>query len=165
MKNQLKKLAGVTSANVNLATESLQIDFDETKTSLDSIYKTIDKIGYKAVENKKTESFDVSGMTCAACSRAVERLSRKQKGVIDVSVNLAQETMTLTYNDELNINELFKKILISGYKVTRPKGYEANQLEKNKSLFIMKVKLGTAIIFYDTLTLYSNGTHGWFIRP
>jgi len=43
-----KKLDGVQESNVNLATEKLNITFDENKVSLDDIKQAIEKAGYKA---------------------------------------------------------------------------------------------------------------------
>ncbi len=40
----------------------------------------------------------VSGMTCASCVRHVERALRKVEGVHDVSVNLATERATVSYD-------------------------------------------------------------------
>ena len=45
------------------------------------------------------ESFNVTGMTCSACSARVERAVKKHAGTADVSVNLLTNTMTLTYDE------------------------------------------------------------------
>ncbi len=39
----------------------------------------------------KTITIDVLGMTCAACSARVEKVLRKQDGVLNVAVNLLQQ--------------------------------------------------------------------------
>lgn len=44
------------------------------------------------------ESFNVTGMTCSACSARVERAVKKHAGTADVSVNLLTNTMTLAYD-------------------------------------------------------------------
>ena len=46
------KLDGVTSANVNLATEKLTLEYDENKVTEEAIQKAVDKAGYKAVEEE-----------------------------------------------------------------------------------------------------------------
>lgn len=48
-----KKLNGVTEANVNLAIEKLNIKYDEKIINSIEIIKAIEKIGYKAYEEKK----------------------------------------------------------------------------------------------------------------
>ena len=45
------------------------------------------------------ESFNVTGMTCSACSARVERAVKKHAGTADVSVNLLTNTMTLSYDE------------------------------------------------------------------
>jgi P-type Cu+ transporter len=53
----LKKIDGVESANVNLATEAVSLSFDPGKTSLDALAKVVDVAGYKLViPNKPSES-------------------------------------------------------------------------------------------------------------
>ncbi|MFC2314811.1 MAG: heavy metal translocating P-type ATPase [Selenomonas massiliensis] len=44
------------------------------------------------------ETFNVTGMTCSACSARVERAVTKMEGTDDVSVNLLTNTMTLAYD-------------------------------------------------------------------
>ena len=47
----------------------------------------------------KQECYDITGMTCASCSAAVERVTRKMEGVQESNVNLATNKMTITYDD------------------------------------------------------------------
>ena len=44
------------------------------------------------------ETFNVTGMTCSACSARVERTVKKMEGTAEVSVNLLTNTMTLAYD-------------------------------------------------------------------
>lgn len=48
----------------------------------------------------KTEVYNIEGMSCAACSSAVERVTRKLAGVEQSSVNLTTAKMTITYDEE-----------------------------------------------------------------
>ena len=50
------------------------------------------------------EKFDVTGMTCSACSAHVEKSVRALSGVKDVSVNLLQNSMQVE-NDESVLSE------------------------------------------------------------
>ena len=45
------------------------------------------------------QAFDVTGMTCAACSARVEKATRAVPGVDDVAVNLLKNSMEVTYRD------------------------------------------------------------------
>ena len=45
-----------------------------------------------------TQQYHIDGMTCAACSSAVERVTRKLAGVERSDVNLTTGRMTITYD-------------------------------------------------------------------
>ena len=47
----------------------------------------------------RTEVYDIEGMSCAACSSAVERVTRKLEGVESSDVNLTTNKMTITYDE------------------------------------------------------------------
>ena len=52
----------------------------------------------------KKEKYDVTGMTCSACSSRVEKCVSKLAGVDRVSVNLLTNSMQVEY-DETVLNE------------------------------------------------------------
>ena len=81
-----KKLNGVKSSSVNIATEKLNIEYDKQKLSFEDIKAAIEKAGYEVIKENKTKRLElkIGGMTCAACAKAVEsnkkiRWSRKFK--------------------------------------------------------------------------------------
>lgn len=45
------------------------------------------------------EKFDITGMTCSACSTRVEQCVRKLPGVSEVSVNLLKNSMVVSYDE------------------------------------------------------------------
>ncbi|MGN0656288.1 MAG: cation transporter [Ruminiclostridium sp.] len=47
----------------------------------------------------KTEYFDVTGMTCSACSARVEKSVSALKGVSSVSVNLLKNSMKVVFDE------------------------------------------------------------------
>ena len=48
----------------------------------------------------KEETYIITGMSCAACSSAVERVTRKLEGVEESNVNLATGRMSIRYDQE-----------------------------------------------------------------
>jgi Cu+-exporting ATPase len=77
----------------------------------------------------KTESYKIIGMTCASCSKAVERAVKKLDGAIEVNVNLATEKMTIQFDE--------KKIDTEKIKMTVSKaGYEALEEVENKEIAV-----------------------------
>ncbi|MTK10658.1 MAG: copper ion binding protein, partial [Clostridiaceae bacterium] len=53
-----RKLEGVLEANVNFATEKLNVSFEPSKVKLSDIKKAIEKAGYKALEEETTVDID-----------------------------------------------------------------------------------------------------------
>ncbi|MCF7932074.1 MAG: heavy metal translocating P-type ATPase [Acholeplasmataceae bacterium] len=96
----LEKKDGVTSVNVNLATNRATVVFDMDKVGTETITGWIDALGYKAVlpTMDKTLKFNVQGMTCASCALALEKTVSKLDGVKKVTINLATDTMDVIYD-------------------------------------------------------------------
>lgn len=92
------KLAGMEEVSVNLATEKLSVSYDEKLLGLEDIRQAVEKAGYQLVDNLVTESYDISGMTCASCALTIEKALGKLEGVEEVSVNLATEKATIRYS-------------------------------------------------------------------
>ena len=89
----LNKIDGVVKANVNFAIEKTKVIYDSEKTDVHDFEEKIAKLGYRVVYDKQT--FDVSGMTCAACATKVEKQLSKMGGVSGASVNFALENVTV----------------------------------------------------------------------
>lgn len=64
------------------------------------------------------KTYIVEGMTCAACSSAVERVFNRSEHVIKASVNLTTKKLDLEYDDsklsQESILEMIEKIGYSG---------------------------------------------------
>ena len=115
-----KKVDGVESATVNFATETLTVEYDKEKVNSDIIEQTVDKAGYKVRKNIQSYNLKVEGMTCAACSSRVERVTRKLPGVIESTVNLATERLVITINaDEVTYGQIKAAVEKSGYKLVK----------------------------------------------
>lgn len=68
----------------------------------------------------KTEVFKVDGMTCASCSSAVERATKKLEGVDTSVVNLSTEKLTITYDDSVLDNDrIMEAVKKAGYSAMR----------------------------------------------
>ncbi|HEM5465591.1 copper-translocating P-type ATPase [Streptococcus suis] len=119
------KLAGVEEASVNLATEKLSVSYDEKLLGLEDIRQAVEKAGYQLVDNLVTESYDISGMTCASCAMTVEKALGKLEGVEEVTVNLATEKATIRYSrDRQNLASLERAVEQAGYQLIRSEEVE-----------------------------------------
>ena len=111
----LKKLEGVTSANVNFALEKASITYDPAKLSVAQLEQTIEKLGYGTV--KEVAEFRLEGMTCAACANRIEKGLNKLPGVTSATVNLALETARVEYTPgEVSPADIQNKVKQLGYK-------------------------------------------------
>ena len=64
----------------------------------------------------KKEQFNVTGMTCAACSARVEKAVGKLAGVDKVAVNLLKNSMVVDYDDAaLNTQGIIDAVVDAGY--------------------------------------------------
>ncbi|MCI1478479.1 MAG: heavy metal translocating P-type ATPase [Clostridium beijerinckii] len=116
----VKKLDGINSANVNFATETLNVEFDESKLSTETIEATVVKAGYGVRKNIKTYTLKVEGMTCSACSSRVERVTKKLNGVQSAIVNLATEKLTISIDeDQIGYAEIKAAVDKAGYKLVK----------------------------------------------
>ena len=71
----------------------------------------------------ETLTLDLEGMTCAACAARIERVVSKDESIESVSVNFPLKKAVITYQKNLNIEELIKKINSIGYSanISAPK--------------------------------------------
>ena len=115
-----KKIDGVECLNVNIATEKLNIEYDNKKVKFEEIKLAIEKAGYKVIKENYTKNLElkIGGMTCAACSKAVERVTKKLDGVESSSVNIATEKASIEYNpSQIKVSQIKAAIEKAGYKV------------------------------------------------
>ncbi|MBU3128373.1 heavy metal translocating P-type ATPase [Clostridium tagluense] len=112
-----KKLPGVTEANVNFATEKLNISYDETKVKLLDIQNAVEKGGYKALVETSNKTLKIEGMTCAACAKTIERVIKKLPGVVETNVNFATEKLNISFEPtRVRTSDIKKAIEKAGYK-------------------------------------------------
>ena len=92
--------------------------------------------------------FNVYGMTCSACSSAVERSVKKLNGIKTVSVNLTANTLFVDYDEKLLAEkDIIGAVVKAGYKASVFDGEKHD--EKNKLGFRVILSLPFAIsIFY-----------------
>ncbi len=148
-----KKLDGVDTSVVNLSTEKLTIQYDENKMTSEDIIASVKKAGYEAEkhESEKEISLPIDGMTCAACSAAIERKLSKHPGIAKISVNLATEVASISYDPEqIRISEIKDTIIKLGYtpkEVAFKRNVDEDQEKKEKEIKGMIFKLKLAAIF------------------
>jgi len=108
----LKKLPGVQDASVNLATEKALIQFDAAPDMVAAI-AAIEKAGYAVPQH--TIALQVQEMTCASCVGRVERVLKKQPGVLTAQVNLATERAQVQVLADTDVTALVAAVEKAGY--------------------------------------------------
>ncbi|MBW2340695.1 MAG: copper-translocating P-type ATPase [Deltaproteobacteria bacterium] len=118
----IKKLAGITEANVNFATEQASVSFDPDEIQIQDVVEKIHDAGYGVP--KATVEFPVTGMTCANCALTIERtLKKRVPGVVSASVNFASERARVEYIPSVaTIDDMIAVIEKAGYGAIRPDG-------------------------------------------
>jgi Cu+-exporting ATPase len=108
--------------------------------------------------------FNVSGMTCSACSAAVDRSVRKLEGVSDVNVNLLTNSMTVEYDDKIvEPDKIIQAVEEAGYNASLYTA-EVKPLKDVKPLNSvkeqikgMKQRLAVSFVFLIPLMVISMG--------
>ncbi|WP_084820797.1 heavy metal translocating P-type ATPase [Clostridium sp. C8] len=154
-----KKLQGVTEANVNFATEKLNINFDETKVSLGDIQTAIEKAGYKAIVESSAKTLKIQGMTCAACAKTIERVTKKLDGVMESNVNFATEKLNISYDPlKVRISDIKKAVEKAGYKALEEETtVDADKERKEREIKTLWKKFVISAIFTVPLLVITMG--------
>ncbi|MGI9309237.1 MAG: heavy metal translocating P-type ATPase [Gammaproteobacteria bacterium] len=114
----LNRAAGVTSANVNFATENATVHWDPSALSSSDVAGLITRTGFTVGEDQT--SLDISGMTCSACAARIEKVLRKLPGVTSATVNFALENaMVSTVAGTQPVSNLVAAIEKAGFSATQ----------------------------------------------
>ncbi len=116
----LKKLSGVSDAQVNFAAERAAVSFDPEQLHVKDVITQIKGSGF-SVPTQKME-LAVTGMTCANCAANIERaLNKKVSGVVKASANFASERVALEYIPGVaDLPDMIRAIEAAGYGVITP---------------------------------------------
>lgn len=92
----------------------------------------------------KTETYDIQGMSCAACSSAIERVTRKMAGVEESNVNLTTAKMVITYDEkQVNPELICEKVEKAGFHASlyvKEEAKDEKEVWKEKEEHLKKEK-------------------------
>ena len=116
------------------------------------------------------QSFNVTGMSCAACSSRVEKSVSKLDGVKSVSVNLLKNSMNVDFDPNItDADKIMKAVENSGYGASLKNSgkSQSEATQKNNSQDVMKktkLRLIVSLIFTIPLFYISMGhMSGWYL--
>ena len=98
-------------------------------------------------------------MTCAACAKAIERVTKKLDGVIESNVNFATEKLNIIYEpSKVRISDIKKAVEKAGYKVLEEETtVDADKEKKEKEIKLLWNKFIISVIFTVPLLVISMG--------
>ena len=107
----------------------------------------------------KTETYIIEGMSCAACSGAVERVTRKLEGVASSDVNLIMAKMTITYDEsKLTPERIMAAVERAGFGIRpdipepqAPTADDAADDHKASALGIILAAVFSALLMYVSM--------------
>lgn len=163
IERKLKKLEGTEEATVNLSTEKLTIEYDESILKEDTIISTVKKLGYEIeeIEDLKEVELDIDGISCQMCVSKIERKISKLDGVKSIVVNLANSRGKIVYDSEkIKLSEILQKIEKLGYKGTKHNEIAESIKDKEKEEQLKRefVEFKVAIFFSAIIFYISMGT-------
>ncbi len=104
------------------------------------------------------DKYNVTGMSCAACSARVEKAVKSVDGVTECSVNLLTNSMTVEGADPEKVIKAVKK---AGYGATLSSGEKVKDEEKEEdAVKPLKIRLVSSLGFLIVLMYFSMG-HMW----
>jgi len=103
-----------------------------------------------------TEKFNITGMTCSACSAHVEKSVSKLAGIESVSVNLLQNSMSVSFDNALvAIEDIMEAVKSGGYGASVKGSAKTTQPPTNIALEEMQdMKKRLTISFFFMIPLF-----------
>ena len=165
IENLLGQTEGIVSAEVNLASESMELSWHPEKIELDTIAGKIADLGFELVlpSPEKRIELRIDNMHCAACSARIEKEISALDGVSGCEVNLATEQAMIVFEPGLisqrkirrTIEELgYPSRVISAFSQSAT---AKRQEEILRELAEMKQRLVPALVLAGLVMLVSMG--------
>jgi Cu+-exporting ATPase len=120
IENYVKSNKGVISIAVGLLAEKAEVFYDPALITAEQIRTAVDDVGYEAKildevrhfssgsnglitiqSDGNTLNLSIGGMTCASCVNIIESAMKTEKGIKDITVNLATCTAKVKYDPDL----------------------------------------------------------------
>ena len=113
----LAAVPGVSTASVNLATESATLRAAPEVTARD-LERALEQAGYEV--GRQDVDLEVHGMTCASCVARVERALARAPGVLSATVNLATERARVVAVAGVDVEAIRAAVEEAGYEAALP---------------------------------------------
>ena len=136
--------SGINSVRVNLLKESARVIYNQKEITTKEITRHIEDIGFHANLALSSDEvmLDISGMTCAACSNAIDSTVNSLAGVEQVLVNLTSEYARVKFNQaQIGIRDIIDEIEGIGFGATiRAQELNLDKLARTEEIASWKQK-------------------------
>ncbi|HCL89842.1 MAG TPA: heavy metal translocating P-type ATPase, partial [Candidatus Atribacteria bacterium] len=151
IEKSLINLNGVIDTQVNLGNESVAVEYDFLKLKFTDLGKAIKDAGYQIINEKVV--LKIGGMTCATCVKTIENSLQNLDGIVEVNVNLADEKVYVTYNENMVTKADMKSTIEkTGYQFLGIEGEKTEDFEKVTREKDLKEKRNRIIVGFTTGT-------------
>ncbi len=93
----------------------------------------------------------IDGMTCSACSSSLEKYLLKQKGINDALVNLVMSSASISYDDNITIEDLNRFVSEAGFKSLGVYDEQENK-NTNKNVYFIVNGLLALLVLYISMS-------------
>lgn len=162
----LNQLDGVKAANVNLAMERVNVEFDDSQLDPGQIDQVVEKLGYRIIKETAPDqakvNLKIAGMTCAACSARIEKKLNSIEGINSANVNLTTERAAIDYDPgKVKVSEMLNAIKLLGYEAEKleevSRDREAQEKEREirnlRSLLAISIALSLPLLLSMLLSV------------
>lgn len=89
----------------------------------------------------------IEGMTCSACSSSLEKYLLKQKGIDDALVNLVMSSASISYEENITIDDLNRFVSEAGFKSLGIYDEQENDNDNKSTYFIINGLLALLVLY------------------
>ena len=161
IEKRLKKVDGVSNANVNYASERAYVEAKET-VAADALIKAVQSAGYGAavvsIESARKEKewvapeveelrLKIIGMNSPHCKDVVEKALRKGKGIVSAELNYANEKAIIRYEtSKTRAGEIKALIREAGYEPVEEGLTDREKQAREAEIRRLKTELALAVV-------------------
>jgi len=162
IENSIKKVNGVSLANINFAAEKALVEFDSSLAKKQDLEKAIEDAGYHvSKEAGNILKLKVVGMDNPHCVGIVGSALDKLKGIVSKDL-LVTEKATIEFDPSIITSQSIKKqIKDVGYDPIEEKGgtIDVEKQAREKEIKILKIKVIISAILGIPLLYFAMGPH------
>src|SRR5210317_358674 len=104
----LQNIAGISEVHVEVNNQRVLFGIKD-RALIKEVVHSIRSLGFEVYLESRV--FPVEGMTCAACAGSVETILLNEQGVVDATVNLANNSVRIDWFPEIIAVSRFKDAL------------------------------------------------------